>query len=131
MVKDVFINLPIKSVKDSREFFSKLGFTFNDKGCSDDTLCMIINENVCAMFLEESKFKDFASKEIVDVNKASEVVNVLSMNSREEVDELVQKAIDSGGKEVNESKDYGPMHGRNFEDLDGHVWGVFFMGMMS
>ena len=128
MVKGVFINLPIKSVRDSREFFSKLGFMFNDKGCSEDTLCMIISENVCAMFLEESKFKDFASGDVVNVNRASEVVNVLSMKSREEVDELVGKAIDAGGKEVNESKDYGPVYGRNFEDLDGHIWGVFFMG---
>ncbi len=89
---------------------------------------MIINENVCAMFLEESKFKDFSGKEIVDVSKASEVVNVLSMNSREEEDELVGKAIDIGGKEVNKSQDYGTMYGRNFEDLDGHIWSAFFMG---
>lgn len=42
---------------------------------------------------------------------------------------MVEKAINAGGKEPNEARDYGFMQQRGFEDLDGHLWGVIYMDM--
>ena len=128
MIRELYINLPTKNVGKTRKFFSSLGFDFDEKFCSDNSLRMIIDEKTCVMFLNEERFKDFSGKEMEDVRRTAEVVFVLSVNSKEEVDGLIEKAINLGGREINKSKDYGAMYGRNFEDLDGHIWSVFFMG---
>ena len=42
---------------------------------------------------------------------------------------MAEKALQAGGKEPNEPKDYGFMYLRGFEDLDGHNWEIFYMDM--
>ena len=88
---------------------------------------MIIGENIYAMLLIEKFFKTFIKKEISDATKNTEVLMALSVESKDVVDQMVQKAIDAGGKEPREPQDDGWMYGRGFEDLDGHLWEIFYM----
>ena len=123
----VFVNLPVKDLDKSKEFFSKLGFTFNAQFTNKDAACMVISEDNYAMLLVESFFKTFTKKEIVNAKKSTEVLVALSSESKESVDKMLHNALAAGAKEANEPQDHGFMYGRSFEDLDGHIWEIFWM----
>jgi predicted lactoylglutathione lyase len=123
----IFVNLPVKNLEASTEFFTALGFEFNDQFTTDDAACMIVDDNIFVMLLVESRFKDFINGEISDATQATEVLTCLSADSREQVDELVEKAIAAGGKPWKPAIEEGPMYGGSFQDLDGHVWELLHM----
>ena len=127
MATKIFVNLPVKDLPQSKEFFGKLGFKFNAQFTDNTAACMILSENAYSMLLTHAKFKEFAPKAIADATKSTEVLVALSCENRGKVDELVAKAVAAGGKTYNKPKDYGFMYGHGFQDLDGHVWEVFFM----
>ena len=107
MVKEIFVNLPVKDLKKTMAFFTKLGFKFNPKFTDENAACLIIGENIFAMLLVEKFFKTFTKKEISDTMKTTEVITALSVESREKVDEILSKAIKAGGKEAREPQDHG------------------------
>jgi len=123
----VFVNLPVKDLNKSKEFFSKLGFTFNPQFTDKNAACMVISEDNYAMLLVESFFKTFTKKEIANAKKSTEVLVALSAESKEKVDEMLNKALAAGAKEPREPQDHGFMYGRSLEDLDGHIWEIFWM----
>ena len=123
----IFVNLPVKDLDKSKEFFSKLGFAFNAQFTNENAACMVISEENYAMLLVESFFKTFTKKEIVNAKKSTEVLVALSSESKEDVDKLLRNALAAGAKEANEPQDHGFMYGRSFEDLDGHIWEIFWM----
>ena len=122
----IFVNLPIKDLKKTMGFFTKLGFTFNKQFTNDKAACMVISEENYVMLLLETFFKDFTKKEIPDTAKSSEVILALSYESREKVDEILKKVLKAGGKEYGK-QDYGWMYSRGFQDINGHLWEVFWM----
>lgn len=123
----IFVNLPVKSVADSRKFFAALGFSFNEAFSNENTACMVIEENIFTMLLEHERFKDFITGDISDATKATEVLTCLSAASRAEVDDILKNALAAGAKPWKPVMDMGPMYGASFQDLDGHVWEVMFM----
>ncbi len=127
MAKKIFVNLPVKDLQKSIEFFTKIGFTFNPQFTDENATCMIISDHIFAMLLVEKRFKDFTKKEIIDAKRQVEVLNALSVDSREEVDAFLAKALAAGATEPVPPQDYGWMYARDIEDLDGHVWEVFYM----
>lgn len=127
MSTKVFVNLAVKDLPRTVEFFKALGFSFNPKFTDDNAACMVISEENYAMLLLEKFFSKFTTKEIVDAHKSSEVMVALSMDSREQVDEMLTKALKAGAKEARPAEDHGFMYSRSFEDLDGHIWEPFWM----
>ena len=127
MNTQIFVNLPVKNLGGSMEFFRKLGFTFNSQFTDETAACMVVAENIFVMLLTEEKFKAFTPKEICDATKSTEVLVCLSCVSREKVDDIVRKAVAAGGSTYNEPQDHGFMYGHGFQDLDGHIWEVIFM----
>lgn len=123
----IFVNLPVKDLQASIEFFSKIGFEFNAQFTDDNATCMVINDHIFVMLLVEGFFKTFTKKEIADATKSTEVIVALSADSREQVDEIVNKALVAGGTTPNEPTDHGFMYGRSFQDLDGHLWELIYM----
>ncbi|CAM4208699.1 VOC family protein [Paenibacillus alkaliterrae] len=123
----IFVNLPVKDLKKSVDFFTLVGFEFNAQFTDENATCMIISENIFAMLLVEDYFKTFTKKDIVDATKSTEVIVALSTDSREKVDELVNKALTAGGKPSKEPIDHGFMYGWSFQDIDGHLWELFYM----
>jgi predicted lactoylglutathione lyase len=128
---NIFINLPVKDLTRSKDFFTKLGFTFNPQFTNDKGACLVISDTIYAMLLTETFFQTFTKKQIVDAAKSTEVMLALSTDSRTGVDEMIKKVISAGGKEFKEPQDYGHMYTRGFEDLDGHIWEVFWMDPKS
>jgi uncharacterized protein len=127
MTRQIFVNLPVKDLGKSIEFFTKLGFTFNPQFTDENATCMIVGENIFTMLLVENYFKTFTPKEICDTSKNAEVLVALSFESRADVDEIVTKAIAAGGTTYKEPQDLGFMYQHGFQDLDGHIWEIFFM----
>jgi hypothetical protein len=127
MAKQIFVNLPVKDLKRSVEFFSKLGFEFNPQFTDENATCMIVGDNIFVMLLVEKFFKTFTPKELVDTTKQTEVIIALNADNNQKVDELVKKAVAAGAKTLYEPKDYGFMYQHGFQDLDGHLWEVFYM----
>jgi predicted lactoylglutathione lyase len=125
-ISAIFLNLPIKNLKKSVDFFSGLGFTFNAQFTAEDSTCMIVGENIFVMLVEEAKFQGFLAKPIADP-RTTEVLLSLSCASKDEVNFLAETAFSLGGKKVNEPEDHGFMYSWGFEDLDGHVWDLFWM----
>lgn len=123
----IFVNLPVKDLNKSKEFFAKLGFAFNPQFTNQNAACMIISEDNYAMLLVESFFKTFTKKEIVDAKKNTEVLIALSAENKAKVDETLGKALAAGAKEPRAPQDHGFMYGRSFEDPDGHNWEIFWM----
>lgn len=123
----IFVNLHVKDLPKSREFFGKLGYNFNDQFSDENAACLVIDDNICVMLLVEPFFKTFTKKEIADTSKTTEVLVALSADSREQVDELVDAALAAGGQAASDANDQGFMYGRSFEDLDGHIWEVMWM----
>jgi predicted lactoylglutathione lyase len=122
-----FVNLPVKDLNKSVAFFTKLGFTFNPQFTDENATCMVVGEDIFVMLLVEKFFKSFTNKEICDTSRSTEVILAISVESREQVDQLMKEVIDSGGSEHREKQDHGWMYLRSFEDVDGHLWEVFFM----
>jgi predicted lactoylglutathione lyase len=127
MSRQIYVNLPIKNMERTQAFFRALGFSFNPQFTNEQGACMVIADGIYAMLLVEPFFQTFTKKPIADANQTTEVLVCLSCESRNEVDELVRKAVAAGGKSPNAPQDHGFMYGHGFEDLDGHVWELVYM----
>lgn len=127
MNKNIFVNIAVKDLEKSKEFFGKLGYTFNPQFTDETAASMVIHENIFAMLLTHEKFKEFTKKEIIDSHSATEVLIALSCESKDEVDSMMEKALAAGGKEARDKQDYGFMYARSLEDLDGHIWELVWM----
>lgn len=129
MATKIFVNLAVKDLKKSIEFFSKLGFKNNPQFTDETAACMIISDDIYTMLLTHKKFKEFTRNEIADTTKTTEVLTCLSAESKNSVNEMVDKAISMGAKEARDQIDYGFMFARSFHDLDGHIWEIMWMDM--
>ena len=127
MQRQIFVNLSVKKLNASIEFFRKLGFDFNPQFTGPTAACMIISETIYVMLLTEEFFQTFTPKSICDAQKSTEVLTCLSCTSRAEVDELVRKAVMAGGKIYKGPQLHGQMYGHGFQDLDGHLWELMYM----
>lgn len=127
MSTKIFVNLPVKDLNRTIEFFTALGFTFNAQFTDETATCMVVSEDIFVMLLTEAKFKSFTPKEVCDATQHTEVIVSLSCESREAVDEIVQKAVAAGGSTYNDPQDYGFMYQHGFQDLDGHIWEFLHM----
>jgi predicted lactoylglutathione lyase len=127
MPTQIFVNLPVKDLKRSMDFFASLGYQFNKQFTDERAACLVISDRIYFMLLLEKFFNSFTPKSIIDTQTEVEVINCLMVDSRMEVDELVDKAFKAGAKKSRDPEDLGFMYSRSFEDLDGHIWEVGYM----
>jgi len=123
----IFVNLPVKDLKRSVAFFTKLGYSFNPQFTNEQGACMVVSDTIYVMLLVEPFFQTFTGKAIADAKKTTEVLVCLSCDSRAAVDDMVRKAKAAGGTVPRQPQDHGFMYGHGFEDLDGHIWEVVYM----
>src|SRR5262245_31913657 len=118
--REIFVNLAVRDLKKSMAFFSALGFEFNPKFTDEKAACMVVNRDASVMLLTEPFFRSFTTRDICDTTRQTEGLFALSCGSRKEVDAMVKKAIEAGGKHAANPQDHGFMYGWSFYDLDGH-----------
>jgi predicted lactoylglutathione lyase len=129
LVKQFWINLPVKDLIKSKEFFTKLGFSVKMQHGNSDQVQLVIGDNhVTVMLFPDSTFKNFTNHDIVNTKQATEVLLSIDAESREEVDEMAKKAVKAGGTIFGEPAEHqGWMYGCGFADLDGHRWNMLYM----
>jgi predicted lactoylglutathione lyase len=131
MSTQTFINLPVRDLARATEFFTKLGFSFDPRAASESTACMVISDEAFAMLHVEPRFKEFIGQEITDTSRAREVIVGLTTDTREQVDDLVERALAAGAQPLPDPPDQGFMYMRAFRDLDGHQWSFLHMDMSA
>ena len=127
MARMILANLAVKDLERSKAFFGELGFEFDPRFTDDTATAMVVSEQAVVMLLQEEKFKEFATKELVDPTKQAEVIIAFSADSREDVDAFADKALAAGGSPANEPMDLDFMYARSFDDPDGHTWEIVWM----
>ncbi|MDO8252409.1 MAG: VOC family protein [Rhodoferax sp.] len=127
MATQIFVNLPVKELARSVEFFTRTGFTFNPQFTDEKATCMVVADDIFVMLLMEDFFKTFTAKPICDASKSTEVLICLALESRAMVDQMVDKAVAAGATTPKKPMDLGSMYQRSFQDLDGHLWEIMHM----
>lgn len=130
MSRQVFINLPVADLPKSLAFFQALGFSHNPQFSDEAGACVVVSDTILVMLLTHARFRDFTPRDICDTGKAVEVLLTLGCESREQVDDLVARAIAAGGSTYDKPEDYGFMYTHSFVDPDGHGWGLVHMGAL-
>lgn len=128
MAKRLFVNLPIKDVNRTRFFFESLGFEFNPQFSDEKALCLVLGDNFYAMLLMEDYFQTFTPKPLSLGKQTTEVLVSLQVDTKDDVHNMVNKAVELGAHEYATPTDHGFMYLRVFEDLDGHQWEISWMG---
>lgn len=127
MPKAIYLNLIVEDLKRAKVFFEALGFSFNKQFTNDEAAAMVISETINVMLHTQESIKRFTRKELVDSKTQTEALIALQLDSKQEVDALIEKAIKAGATEYREADRYDFMYARTFEDLDGHIWEAFWM----
>ncbi len=127
MESKIFINLPVKDISRSMEFFRAIGYSFDERFCDKSSACLVISDTIYAMLLTEDKMKEVMPQDVVDAVKSSKAVNAVAVESKEKVNEIAEKAKKAGSPVVRDPEDYGFMFHRSFNDPDGHFWNFIWM----
>lgn len=127
MSTSIFVNLPVSDLKKSIAFYESLGWKVNPQFSDETAACIVISPEIYVMVLTHPKFKEFIKGGISDATKATEVINALSVDSKEEVNAQLKKGLANGGTELRDPMDYGFMFNRALVDPDGHIWEFFWM----
>ncbi|RZJ64561.1 MAG: glyoxalase/bleomycin resistance/extradiol dioxygenase family protein [Flavobacterium sp.] len=131
MPTKIFVNLHVKELKRSVEFFTKVGYTFNEQFTDENATCMVISDTIYVMLLIEPFFESFSDRKVCDTSKYMEANIALDCENRREVDEMVAKAVAAGATTPVPPQDHGFMYEYGFTDLDGHAWSYFYMDMSA
>lgn len=128
MPTQIFVNMHVKDLAKSKTFFENLGYTFNPQFTDENAACLVISDTIYCMLLTTGHMERFVpkGKTIADASKVTETLLALSSESKEAVNTMFDRAIAAGATEARATEDHGFMYGRSFNDLDGHIWEVFW-----
>ncbi|CAD7812876.1 hypothetical protein CHRY9390_02575 [Chryseobacterium aquaeductus] len=125
-INQIFVNLPVKDIQQTKKFWKAIGFTINEKFSDEKSVCVVMKEDLInVMFLTEEYFKTFSERP-VPKGDTTQVLISIALNSREEVDQIVSTAVENGASQHEEPQDYGWMYQNSFWDINGHGWNVMF-----
>lgn len=124
-INQIYVNLPVKDIPKTKLFWTNLGFAVNEQISDERAVCIILNDNTFVMFITEEYFQTFSERP-VPKGDTTQVLVAISLNSREEVDQIVNKAVENGATQHEEPQDYGWMYHNSFWDINGHGWNVTF-----
>jgi len=127
MPSKVFINLPVKNLNRSMEFFQNLGFLFNPQFTDEKAGCMIVSDSIFVMLLTDTYFQSFIDTEVCDTHRYTEVLIALDAGSVDDVKEFISRAESLGGRIYSQPKNHGFMYQHSFADLDGHKWEMAYV----
>lgn len=124
-ITEIFVNLPVKNIQKTKEFWSKLGFSINEQISDERAVCVVLNDTSSVMFLTEEFFETFSERP-VPKGDTTQVLIAIGLHSREEVDQIVNTALENGATQHEDPQDHGWMYQNSFWDINGHGWNVIF-----
>jgi predicted lactoylglutathione lyase len=120
------VNLPIKDIQKTKEFWTKLGFSFNEQFSDAKALCLVLKEDtIYAMLITHEFFRTFTNRPIAD-GSTTQVLNAIQVESKEAVDSIVATALANGATRYKDSQDHDWMYYDTFSDIDGHQWEIMY-----
>ncbi|WP_267402615.1 MULTISPECIES: VOC family protein [unclassified Chryseobacterium] len=124
-INQIYVNLPVKDIQKTKEFWTNVGFSINDQISDEKAVCIVMGDNIQVMFLEEEFFQTFSERP-TPKGDTTQVLVAIGLDSREEVDQVVNAAVANGAYQHEESQDHGWMYQNSFWDINGHGWNVIF-----
>lgn len=121
-MKSFWINLAVKDIEKAAHFYQAIGFTVTPHG---DIQSVTLPQGGNLILMEEETFKQRVPFALA--SQGNEVLISLNVDSREEVDGLIQRVRSEGGTITNAPTDAFGFYGASFTDLDGHHWNVILM----
>lgn len=128
MSKMIFVNLPVRNLKASGEFYRALGGTVNPRFSDEQATCLLFSDAIGVMLLTHERYRQFTSRPTGDARRESHVLLAISVEVRGEVDQTVDRSVAAGGRaDPNPVQDHGFMYSRSVDDPDGYVWEIMWM----
>ncbi|KAA0180022.1 lactoylglutathione lyase [Cupriavidus gilardii] len=128
MAKMIFLNLPVRDLAAATRFYEAIGCVRNEQFSDHQTSSMVWSDTINFHLMTHAYYRTFTSKPIADGHQTSAMLIALSIDSREEVDAIVEAAKSAGGRaDIREPQDMGFMYLRTFEDPDGHLFEPVWM----
>lgn len=125
-IQTIYVNLPIKDIQKTKEFWTKLGFSFNEQFSDAKALCLVLKEDtIYAMLITHEFFRTFTNRPIAD-GSTTQVLNAIQVESKEAVDSIVATALANGATRYKDSQDHDWMYYDTFSDIDGHQWEIMY-----
>jgi predicted lactoylglutathione lyase len=127
-INQIYVNLPVKDVQKTKDFWKAIGFSISDQMSDERAVCVKMSDTIYVMFLTEEHFQTFSERP-VPKGDTTQVLLAIGLDSREEVDQVVNAAVANGATQHEEPQDYGWMYHNSFWDINGHGWNVMFTDM--
>ncbi|SDU18598.1 VOC family protein [Jiangella alkaliphila] len=125
MSRKIFVNVCTQDLRRSIDFYTALGFTLVEDFSNEQAACLRLTDSIYVMAVTEGFFTETVTNGVS--TSGTQVVLALELGSREEVDEVADKALAAGGEKAKDPMDEGFMYGRSFLDPDGHHWELMWM----
>lgn len=122
----IVLNLPVRDVIASADFYRALGFGVDEEFCAEEAVSVRLAPTVLLMLLSHERYGDFVGPGALAGREPSPALTSLSAASRADVDALADRALLAGAAPRALVAE-GPLYGRSFADPDGHVWEVIHM----
>lgn len=134
MFKSIALNLPVKDVRNSADFFIKIGFREIPRFSNEiDTRAFKINSQIYLILLNREKFSTFIDNKISDLTNTTSNIIAVEFDTIEEVDKIFNNAIGLGAHEYKPVLEYNDTEGkllmytRSFKDIDNHAWEIYWI----
>lgn len=126
----IFVTLPVRDLPGSRSFYEALGFRVNEHSSDETTAALVVDDTIVVKLVTREAFAELVAGEVGDPAAATSVVNCLTVTDRTVVDELVARALASGGTPWLPARDEETTYTGSFSDPDGHVWQLMWMDQL-
>jgi uncharacterized protein len=114
MVISITVNVPVKNVARATTFLKNVGFQVNPMFATEPEMELIdLSDAVHVMLNTEPRFASISNKQVADATTDAEAILQLRVDSRQAVDELVDRALASGGKPIHEPNVQEYIYGRS------------------
>ncbi|MCW1996918.1 putative lactoylglutathione lyase [Bradyrhizobium diazoefficiens] len=128
MSRMILLNLPVRDLAASTEFYVALGGTVNPQFSGESSTSLMITDAIGVMLLTHDHYRQFTKRPIGDPRRDSQVLIALTVDDRDAVDATLTRAVAAGGRaDPNPAQDLGFMYNRHIEDPDGYVWEIVWM----
>ncbi len=126
----LFINLAVRDLTASRDFYGALGFSFNEHSSDESTAAVVLDDDMALMLRTRDRFADLVAGDVGDRSAGTTVVHSLTVASREEVDDLVSRALAGGGGPWLPTREDASSYTGSFTDPDGNLWQVLWLDQL-
>lgn len=130
-LQQIFINLPVAKLQQSKLFYEALGFTLNPTFTGEDQICMVWSDQIYVMLQSHNFSTKHIHKPMADFQQVAGPSFTLPLESVAQVNLLAEKGLLAGGSETIPLIDEGFMQLRTIEDPDGYTWGLMYLDMQK